>query len=404
LILVVSQYFRPEPNISISDIAETLADSGEEVVVLTSHPNHPQGRFYPEVTTLMPTRQVKGKLTIWRLPVYPCRSKSKFGRFASYLSFCFSSFLCSLFVARSCTVAYVYQTPFTSALSVLWLKLAQGTRLAYVVVDLWPESFSAAGVAPPGPLMKVMHWYSRAINRFADHIFASTQGTRDRYLKDGIPAEKVSFTPIWVEGIPANYREPLNRAESSSFTIVYAGNLGPSQRLETLLYAAKQLEQDPGISFHFYGNGNSEESLKALRDQLGLHNVHFLGLIPPAEAFQKSREADATVLHLANTLDFQHTIPSKLVSMLAAGPTILCGVPGETSRLVETHGAGILFEPENPEDLVRAIRLAQGMTTATRMAMRECAWSFYDQVFEKKRILAEHLAVTHSLKGRAHSY
>ena len=36
MILVVSQYFRPEPNIAISDIAETLAKSGEEVVVLTA--------------------------------------------------------------------------------------------------------------------------------------------------------------------------------------------------------------------------------------------------------------------------------------------------------------------------------------------------------------------------------
>ena len=248
--------------------------------------------------------------------------------------------------------------------------------------------------------MKAMYWYSRAINCFADHIFASTQGTRDRYINDGIPATRVSFTPIWVDGIPANYRESLFPSKSSFFNIVYAGNLGPSQRLETILHAAKQLEQDLNISFQFYGNGNSEETLKALRDKLGLKNVQFLGLLTPAEAFQKCREADANILHLANTPDFQHTIPSKLVSMLAAGPTILCGVTGETSRLVMSHGAGILFEPENPEDLVRAIRLAQTMPMAARLAMRERAWGFYDQVFEKNRILAVHLTVTRTLLGR----
>lgn len=381
----------------MSDIAPALADTGEQVVVITSHPNHPTGRFYPEVKSLMPSYHAEGKLGVWRLPTYPCRSKSKLGRLTSYVSFCISAFICSLFVARNCTVAFVYQTPFTSALSVLWLKWIQGTRLAYVVVDLWPESFAATGVAPQAILMKLMYKYSKAINRAADHIFASTQGTRDRFIRDGFPTEKVTFTPVWVEGIPINYREVHQPTLKYEFTTIYAGNLGPAQRLDTMLLAARTLLDDPTFVFHIYGSGSAEQSLRNTKEALGLTNVIFHGLVTPAEAFDRSRGADAAIMHLVNSPDFKHTIPSKVVSILAAGSILLCGVPGETSRLVEEWGAGLLFESQNPDDLVRALREAKSMTLEHRIAMRIRAWALYDQVFEKKRILAEYLTITQSL-------
>jgi colanic acid biosynthesis glycosyl transferase WcaI len=400
LILVVSQYFRPEPNIALSDVAEALTRLGEAVVVITSHPNHPNGRFYPEVTSIMPTCERHGKLTIWRVTTYPCRSTSKVGRFVSYMSFCLSAFLCSLFVARRCKVAYVYQTPFTSALAVLWLKLAQSTRLAYMVVDLWPESFTATGVAPGGPTMDLMYWYSRAINRAADHIFASTQGTRARYLADGIPAERVSFTPVWVEGIPAQYRLQPPEPQPGRFRVVYAGNLGPAQRLDTLLLAAHKLVGDPDFEFHLYGNGTAEAELLAMKDRLQLHNVTFGGLVSPALAFQHSREADAVLLHLANSPHFRHTIPSKIVSLLASGSVLLCGVTGETSDLVRQYEAGLIFEPESPDDLVRVLREARALDASKRANLRERAWDLYAEVFEKGRVLDEHLSVTRSLLAR----
>ena len=399
MILVVSQYFRPEPNVAISEIADALLETGERVVVLTSHPNHPIGRFYPEVKTLMPALEQAGNLDVWRLPIYPCHSRSKIGRFISYLSFCLVAFIASLFVGRKARLAYVYQTPFTSALSVLWLKWLYKTPLVYVVVDLWPESFSATGVTSSGFFLKFLFLYSRIINKAADHIFASTQGTRDRFLNDGIPLERISFTPIWVEGIPDSFRTcPPNPPKSGPFTIVYAGNLGLAQRLDTILLAAQILLQaDNNFQFHLYGNGTAEKSLKAMKKNLALSNVTFFGFISPVEAFERTRAGDAAILHLANTPSFRFTIPSKLVSMLAAGSPILCGVIGETSALLEEHRAGLIFEPENPDSLVRKLAEIQNMQQEQREAMRANAWNLYDQLFDKRKILAIHIAKTKKL-------
>ncbi|MFN5226495.1 MAG: glycosyltransferase WbuB, partial [Bacteroidota bacterium] len=45
-ILIVSQYFWPE-QFRINDIALGLKEKGNEVTVLTSIPNYPEGKFFP---------------------------------------------------------------------------------------------------------------------------------------------------------------------------------------------------------------------------------------------------------------------------------------------------------------------------------------------------------------------
>ena len=45
-ILVISQYFYPEP-FRVNDICRELVGRGHKVTVVTGIPNYPQGKFYP---------------------------------------------------------------------------------------------------------------------------------------------------------------------------------------------------------------------------------------------------------------------------------------------------------------------------------------------------------------------
>ena len=45
-------------------------------------------------------------------------------------------------------------------------------------------------------------------------------------------------------------------------------------------------------------------------------------------------------------------IPSKLFECMGMGIPVLHGVAGESARIVEREGAGIVFEPENAAQLV----------------------------------------------------
>jgi glycosyltransferase involved in cell wall biosynthesis len=49
-------------------------------------------------------------------------------------------------------------------------------------------------------------------------------------------------------------------------------------------------------------------------------------------------------------------VPSKLIDAMAVGKPVLLSAAGESARILEEAGAGVVAAPEDPDDLVRAVR------------------------------------------------
>jgi hypothetical protein len=60
---------------------------------------------------------------------------------------------------------------------------------------------------------------------------------------------------------------------------------------------------------------------------------------------------DVSIIHLRRTELFTTVIPSKLFECMGMGIPVLHGVIGESARIVEREGAGLVFEPENAPQL-----------------------------------------------------
>lgn len=390
-VLLVSLHYHPEPNFITADLARYLVNRKHDVTVLTAHPSYPLGKFYEPKGSAWPRRTIEDGVKVWRLPVIPDHSNSKYMRAAYYISFLVSAFIASLCCGRK-DLVIVYHTPFTTALSVVWRRLFC-TRLIYISPDLWPESFPASGIRLPHWLYQAMHLYSKTINRFATHIITSTKGIRDRYINDGIAKEKVSFYPVWVDGLPDRALDGSLEPSSEIFEIVYAGNLGPAQSLDTLLKAAVILRENKDIKFSIYGTGAAEAFLKEFAATLNLKNVTFRGRVSPDEAFEKLNQASAVLLHLRKTPLFSMTIPSKLASLLASNSLLLCGAEGETSQIVHDHAAGLVFEAENAQSLADTILKAQAMPCNNRETYISNAHRLYNERFSKKVLLAHYYQI-----------
>ena len=65
-----------------------------------------------------------------------------------------------------------------------------------------------------------------------------------------------------------------DRIPDKKFTVLYSGNMGLAQGLETLIKTAKILQKYP-IHFCFVGNGVKLQSLKAKSKLMDLDNVSF---------------------------------------------------------------------------------------------------------------------------------
>ncbi len=61
------------------------------------------------------------------------------------------------------------------------------------------------------------------------------------------------------------------------------------------------------------------------------------------------------LIHLEKSPIYEITVPSKTYSYLAVGKPILAAVSGETARLLEGIGAGIVCDPGDPQILAQAV-------------------------------------------------
>lgn len=383
-VLLISQYYKPEPVFYPTEVAEHFALNGHNVTVITSHPNYPKGKFYDNFTWWKPVASVENGVRVIRLPIFPDHSDSKIRRFLNYSSFAIVAFFASFFIGIRPNLVWVYQTPFTNALGGLWFKKLFGSKVIFFYADLWPESFLAASILRQGFLIKALYFYRSWINKKADYIFTITNGMRLRYLQDGLAENSIESIPLWIEKSTAEIRELSNKIERDFSKIVYVGNIGPSQQLEILIEAASLLKHmDKDFSVQIYGSGTDLEKLRKMTREFKLSNVFFNGTVSLSESVLICSNSLAQFVHLRNSPMFEMTIPSKLIFSFYCGSPILCGLPGESQKIAAESGASYIFEPGNPASLAAEIKM---ILSANRIEIEKkglAGRNFYQKYYER---------------------
>jgi len=85
------------------------------------------------------------------------------------------------------------------------------------------------------------------------------------------------------------------------------------------------------------------------------------------------------LVHLKKDPLFAITVPSKIQFYLATGKPILAGVAGDAAALVQRSYAGLTFEPENVDSLVKCVTQLESLTTTALNAMGQKGRQFYQQ-------------------------
>ena len=148
-------------------------------------------------------------------------------------------------------------------------------------------------------------------------------------------------------------RRELNLANDCNY-VCFAGGLAPWQGVEYLIHAAPRiLKEILDTKFLIVGDGPKKQELVELAEKTGVSdNFIFTGTVPYEEVPKYINASDVCVVP-KRPLKSGYS-PLKLYEYMA------CGKPVVASRLegfeiLEKQKAGILVEPENPEDLAKAI-------------------------------------------------
>jgi len=388
-LLVVSQYFWPETFI-ISDIVRKLAEQGHEVVVATGKPNYPDGQLFPGYHAGGIMRETfMGKVEVLRVPIRPRGRGEPFSLFLNYLSFVFFGLLCFswLLRTRSFDAIFVFaSSPITQAIPAIWLKWLKKCHLVVWVQDLWPESLAATGFITNNALLKIVGSLVRWIYAHSDTILIQSQAFEES-ISQYTDLEKLVYFPNSVNlGIHNNsldhLPDDLSQLMATKFCLVFAGNLGKVQSIETLVQAALLLRDKTEIFLILVGSGSMLAWTRHQKSLLKLNNLVLPGRFTSEFMPELFHKASALLVTLRRGGVLKYTIPSKVQAYLAAGRPIVAGLEGEGAKLIEESGAGLVCEPENAEALADCIRRLYALKLEDRLAMGKQGKLYFDKNFD----------------------
>ena len=380
-ILLLTQWFDPEPTFKGLLFAQELQRRGHDVQVLTGFPNYPGGKLYDGYRIRAMKREVIGGVAVVRVALYPSHDGSTAHRVLNYLSFASLATIGALFV-RKPDVAYVYHPPATVGLPALVLKAIRGVPFVYDVQDLWPDTLAATGMLNNGRILRGVDCWMRLIYRASAKVVVLSSGFRDAIASRGTPQEKIAVIHNWADEsqIQATDPGPVRAKElgfAGKFNVVFAGTMGRAQALTTVLDAAELLRVEPDIRFVLVGGGLEVDNLKAEANRRQLGNVTFLPRRPIHEIGEILALGDALLVHLKDDPLFEITVPSKTQAYLMAARPILIGVRGDAAALVQEADAGLVFEPQHPDQLAAAVLALKAMTVEDRMRLAVNGSQFY---------------------------
>jgi len=236
-----------------------------------------------------------------------------------------------------------------------------GARFIFWMQDVHSEAISRILGRRNALLGRIAGGYYGAMERrllhASDHVITIAQDFTRLIGPEGwgVGLDKISVVENWapLDEIPSfprdndwavtNYRPGRRR-------IVYSGTLARKHNPEILVKLAQRVDAD----VHLFSAGSGAEHVKARAAELGLSNLFVAPwvsvddlprMLAGADVLCAFIEADAGVF----------SVPSKVLSYLAAGRPILASIPRENlaTRTIERAEAGLVSQPGDDEAMLR---------------------------------------------------
>ena len=243
-------------------------------------------------------------------------------------------------------------------------EYAHRNKIPFVadVNDLWPE---AMRMVFDIPIVSDLLFYP--LKRDAEKVYSLTSGvigTSDEYRdrpflnqkRDVLKETVYVGNEIFVFDREAEQHADEVQKEEGTFWVTYAGTIGTSYDIRTMVLAAEELMKQgkTKIRFQILGDGPTREMLENLAKERKIQNVKFTGYVPYEQMAAYLVKSDVLINSFVRKAP--QSIVTKIGDYLAAGkPMINTCMSPEFRKKVERDGFGINIEPEDVRELVNAV-------------------------------------------------
>lgn len=367
-VLVYGLNFRPEMTgigKYTGEFCQYLAGADSlDVRVITAPPYYPKWKIYPEYKNRYQVEKAT-HLSIYRCPLYVPESPSKLTRLLHLASFAISSIPIMLHCLfwKPDKVIVVAPSLFCAPMGLLVAKVSSATAFLHIQDFELDAMISIIGDDRSSSILKIAIRIERWLLCSFNYVSTISQSMKHKLCEKGVKPTNIFLFRNWVN---TNYYKPAPREaellsdmgiNASAFVVLYAGNMGEKQGLDTVIEAAKKLQFKKEIVFLLVGDGAKKAQLMAKVVNESLNSIVFADLVAE-EVFPRLL---ATVdLHLIvqkkGTADL--VMPSKLTSVLSVGGTaIVTSEKGSELENLSQERPGIFIytEPEDSTLLAEAI-------------------------------------------------
>lgn len=271
-------------------------------------------------------------------------------------------------------------------------KICHKYRVPFIVdiEDLWPEAMKMVFKVPfVSNVLFYPYWRdAEKTYRYANGVV----GTSDEYTMRAFKKRKkdILYATVYVgteldvfdEGV-CKYGGEFEKT-SDEFWVTYAGSIGASYDIKTLIDAAKILSHQgkTDIKIYILGTGPLKEELEQYARDINCDNVIFMGYVEYQKMAAFLTKSD--VLINSYVKNAPQSIVTKIGDYLAAEkPIINTLLNPEFCNMVEQNGLGVNIEAENAKKLAGTIlKLYRDAPLRTKISLNARRWA--EEKFDRK--------------------
>jgi len=197
----------------------------------------------------------------------------------------------------------------------------------------------------PVALMLSVHHATKTWHRMVDRYIVLTDFARSRFVKAGLPAQKITVKKNCVDP------DPGMRTQEGSYAL-YVGRVSEEKGTPTLLRAWQQLPRT--YTLRVMGDGPARAQLEREATAQGLSNVTFMGQQPRDRVIEAMKGARFVVF----PSELYENLPLTIIEAFACGVPVLASNLGAMPEIVDDDRTGMLFPPGDAEQLARTVARA----------------------------------------------
>lgn len=395
-ILIITQYYYPE-NFKSNDLSFELQKRGHEVTVLTGLPNYPEGTVYKGYGIFKNRTQTVKGVKVIRSLLLPRGKGGGLRLFINYFSFAFfASIKAALrsFSNRYDAIIVHEPSPITQYYPALFLNKIQKTPVYFWVLDLWPESLEVAGGIKNKIVLNIFKKMVVSFYNNAEKILISSKGFKNSILEKGDYKDKLVYFPNWAEeSIAASASDVKIPVLPQGFRIMFAGNIGEAQDMESIMEAALLLKETKSIHWIIIGDGRKMPFVQAFIEQNELQDtVHLMGRHPVEKMAAFFSKADMMLVSLKDDPIFNLTVPAKMQAYMSAAKPILAMINGEATDIITEASAGISVPAGSSKELAAAVKDAAALPAVELEEMGKNSRRYFEEHFTLSKCI-DHLEI-----------